>query len=143
MVTPVRRISLSIASRPWLYWASVGLLAMFTGLSIQHLTKPAAATVASCPFPTMTAAEASTTRGVALPLGDPALPVHAGDHVDIVGIARNVRVLTVSETAAVLAVSDHDVDAVVAALRSHTTTLVLVQARAPYSASTASPASTR
>ena len=98
MVTPVRRISLSIASRPWLYWASVGLLAMFTGLSIQHLTKPAAATVASCPFPTMTAAEASTTRGVALPLGDPALPVHAGDHVDIVGIARNVRVLTVQCT---------------------------------------------
>jgi hypothetical protein len=39
----------------------------------------------------------------------------------------NMAVMTVSDTAAVVAVKDADVDAVVAAVRNHSTTLALVQ----------------
>jgi hypothetical protein len=126
MVAPTRRISLALSSRPWLYWAGVLVLAILTGVSVQNLTKPALA-AASCQ-PTLTTATALLgTRGLAVPLGDPALPLHAGDHVDIVGVATNMSVLTVSDTAAVVAVKDADVDAVVAAVRNHSTTLALVQ----------------
>jgi hypothetical protein len=126
MVAPTRRISLALSSRPWLYWAGVIVLAILTGVSVQNLTKPASAAASCQPAPT-TATALLGTRGLAVPLGDPALPLHAGDHVDIVGVATNMSVLTVSDTAAVVAVKDADVDAVVAAVRNHSTTLALVQ----------------
>ncbi len=126
MVAPARRISLALSSRPWLYWAGVAVLAILTGVSMQNLTKPASA-AASCQPSAATATALLGTRGLAVPLGDPALPLHAGDHVDIVGVATNMPVLTVSDTAAVVAVKDVDVDAVVAAVRNHSTTLALVQ----------------
>jgi hypothetical protein len=126
MVAPTRRISLALSSRPWLYWAGVLVLAILTGVSVQNLTRPASA-AASCQPALTTATALLGTRGLAVPLGDPALPLHAGDRVDIVGVATNMSVLTVSDTAAVVAVKDADVDAVVAAVRNHGTTLALVQ----------------
>jgi hypothetical protein len=126
MVAPTRRISLALSSRPWLYWAGVVVLAILTGVSMQNLAKPASAT-AACRPAAATATALLGTRGLAVPLGDPALPLHSGDRVDIVGVATNMSVLTVSENAAVVAVKDADVDAVVAAIRNHSTTLALVQ----------------
>ncbi len=126
MVAPARRISLALSSRPWLYWAGVAALSILTGVSVQNLTKPASA-AANCQPAVATRTPVVGTRGLAVPLGDPALPLHVGDQVDIVGVARNMPVLTVSDTAAVVAVSDADVDAVVAAVRNHSTTLALVQ----------------
>jgi hypothetical protein len=126
MVAPTRRISLALSSRPWLYWAGVAVLAVLTGVSTQNLAKPASAAT-PCQSPVATASTLLGTRGLAVSLGDPALPLHPGDRVDIVGVATNLAVLTVSETAAVVAVRDADVDAVVAAVRSHNTTLALVQ----------------
>lgn len=126
MVAPTRRISLALSSRPWLYWLGVATLAILTGVSVQNLTKPASAAAACLP-PAATATALVGTRGLAVPLGDPALPLHAGDRVDIVGVATNLSVLTVSDTAAVVAVKDADVDAVVAAVRNRSTTLALVQ----------------
>ncbi len=61
-----------------------------------------------------------------MPLGEPALPVHAGDHVDIVGIATNLTVLQVTDAAAVVGVPEDRVNDVIAALRAHTTVLGLV-----------------
>ncbi len=126
MVAPTRRISFALSSRPLLYWAGVAALAFLTGVSVQNLTKRASAT-ATCQPARETTTALFGTHGLAIPLGDPALPLHTGDRVDIVGVARNMSVLTVSDTAAVVAVSDADIDAVVAAVRNHSTTLALVQ----------------
>jgi hypothetical protein len=125
MVAPTRRISLSLSSRPWIYWSGVAALALLTGMAAQNFRKPAAA--AACQPTASVVADLKGTRGLAVPLGDPALPLHVGDHVDVVGIATNMAVLTVSDTAAVLAVRDADVDAVVAAVRNRATTMALVQ----------------
>jgi hypothetical protein len=126
MVAPTRRISLALSSRPWLYWAGVVALAILTGVSVQNLTKPASA-AATCQPAAATATALLGTSGLAVSLGDPALPLHAGDHVDIIGVARDMPVLSVLDNAAVVAVKDADVDAVVAAVRNHSTTLALVQ----------------
>jgi hypothetical protein len=125
MVAPTRRISLSLSSRPWAYWSGVAALALLTGLAAQNFSKPAAAV--ACQPTTSASAELSGTHGLAVSLGDPALPLHVGDRVDIVGVAANMAVLTVSDTAAVLAVRDADVEAVVAAVRNRATTMALVQ----------------
>jgi hypothetical protein len=129
MVAPARRISLAVSRRPWMYWAGVAALAVLTGISVQHITKPASSAAACRPAVARTTTALVGTHGLAVPLGDPALPLHAGDRVDIVGVATNMSVISVSETAAVVAVKDADVDAVVAAVRNHGTTLALVQLR--------------
>ena len=140
MVAPTRRISLAVSYRPWAYWLGVVALAVLTGVTVQGLTKPALA--ASCAPPTP-ASLGADVRGIAIPLGEPALPLQPGDHVDVVGLAEDVIVLSVSDTAAVVAVQTADVDAVAAAVRNRTTTLALVQPRAATTVRTAKPASTR
>jgi hypothetical protein len=125
MVAPARRISLSLSSRPWVYWSGVAALALLTGIAAQNFSKPTAAAV--CQPTVSVAADLRGTHGLAVPLGDPALPLHVGDRVDLVGIATNMAVLTVSDTAAVLAVRDADVEAVVSAVRNRATTMALVQ----------------
>jgi hypothetical protein len=141
MFASPRRISVSLSSRPWLYWCVVAAAAVATGLAAQHISSPALAT--SCAsMPAAAVATAAVTRGIAVPLGDPALPVRVGDQVDVVGVAKAVKVLAVTDTAAVIGVELKDVDAVVAAVRARSTTLTLVQ-RAAEMASTAKPAATR
>jgi hypothetical protein len=125
MVAPVRRISLSLSSRPWVYWSGVAALALLTGMAAQNFGKPAAA--ATCQPTASAGADLKGTHGLAVPLGDPALPLHVGDHVDIVGVATNMVVLTVTDSAVVLAVRDADVDEVVTAVRNRATTMALVQ----------------
>jgi hypothetical protein len=79
MVAPARRISLALSSRPWLYWVGVVVLAILTGVSVQNVAKPASAT-SICQPAAVTATALLGTRGLAVPLGEPALPLHAGDH---------------------------------------------------------------
>lgn len=141
MVAPTRRLALAVSARPAAYWLVVVALAIITALSVPSRSQSAVAAAASNGGVAPSDLSANH-RGVAVPLGEPALPVHNGDHVDIVGVASDVTVLSITETAAVLAVPVESVDAVVAALRAHTTTLALVQ-RAASIVSTTSPAKTR
>jgi hypothetical protein len=128
MAAPVRRLRVALSSRPWLYWTGVAVLATVTGLSTQAASKPSPTTCATSSASAATGdPQARSTRGIAVPLGEPALPVHVGDRVDVVGVARNLSVLAVTEAAAVIAVPDESLDDVVAAVRARTTVLALVQ----------------
>jgi hypothetical protein len=91
----------------------------------QQIAKPASA-VASSATQSPTGRPPQGTRGVAIPLGEPALPLKPGDRVDVVGIAPNVEVLQVAEKAAVVAIPEAQVSAVVAALQKRTAALALL-----------------
>lgn len=122
MFASPRRISVSLSSRPWLYWCVVAIVAAASGSAAQHLAKPPAR---ACALSTLRVGLPGT-RGIAVPLGEPALPLHVGDHVDLVGIATDLTVLAVTETAAVIGIPEDHLDDVVAAVRSRTTVLGLV-----------------
>jgi hypothetical protein len=128
MAAPVRRFRVALSSRPWLYWTGVAILATVTGLSTQAASKPSPTSCANRSAGSIEVDPlARSARGIAVPLGEPALPVHVGDHVDVVGVARNLSVLAVTDAAAVVAVPDENLDDVVAAVRARTTVLALVQ----------------
>lgn len=122
MFASPRRLSVSLSSRPWLYWLVVALAAAATGSAAQHIAKPP---THACVLGASGVARPGT-RGISVPLGEPALPLHVGDHVDIVGIATDLTVLQVTEVAAVVGVPEDHLDEVVAALRARTTVLGLV-----------------
>ena len=101
---------------------SVAVLAAFTGLAAQRV---AARPSSGCSPIASVADAALDTRGLAIPLGDPALPLHPGDRVDIVGVTEDVAVLSVTASAAVVAIAPADLAAVVAAVREHGAILAL------------------
>jgi hypothetical protein len=127
MAAPVRRFRIALSSRPWLYWTGVAVLAAVTGLSTQAASKPNPTSCAAVSAGSAADPLARSMRGIAVPLGEPALPVHVGDRVDVVGVARNLSVLAVTDIAAVVAIPDENLDEVVAAVRARTTVLALVQ----------------
>ena len=96
-----------LTRHPLLYWVLVVALALAVGTSAPTPGSPAVVSATA----DVRDALPPGTRGVAVPLGTPPLPIRVGDRVDLVTVATDLEVLEIGETWALIAVPSDRVEA--------------------------------